>query len=266
MSFVVVNLNSGTHLKDTVNNLLSQTCKRFEIVIKDGGSIDGSTDFLKEWDEPRIKFVVCGDSGIYNAMNQAVSHCDGDFLWFVNAGDRLSNTDTLNVVYRHALQSKSPKSSTLLYGDCFFEDRGYVRFGPKRISEFFIFRTHINHQAQIWPRSAFPKDGFDLNYQVCADYEFFARSLLQGRFGSERVIGLEINYAGGGYSETSIAHSLIEKERRLIQKKYFSKSKYLTYRFLSSLVHVSKHCVEHNFLMSRIYMKKNPFKKSRESI
>jgi hypothetical protein len=187
-------------------------------------------------------------------------------LWFVNAGDRLSNTDTLNVVYRHALQSKSPKSSTLLYGDCFFEDRGYVRFGPKRISEFFIFRTHINHQAQIWPRSAFSKDGFDLNYQVCADYEFYVRSLLSEGFSSNKVSGLEITYAGGGYSETSRAQIIMKEERQIIQLLHFGTTKYRTYHLMSRLTHIAKYCVENSPFISRIYMKYNPFKKNRESI
>lgn len=45
-SIVVVSLNVGRKLSDTINSVLEQSFKDYEIIIKDGISNDNSTDFL----------------------------------------------------------------------------------------------------------------------------------------------------------------------------------------------------------------------------
>ena len=59
---------------------------QIEIVVVDGGSNDGTKDFLasqtltKNWiSEP--------DKGIYNAMNKGLEMATGDYVWFLNSGD-----------------------------------------------------------------------------------------------------------------------------------------------------------------------------------
>ena len=47
-SIVVVSLNSGKRLQETLQSILQQTYSDYEVVIKDGGSKDGSLDFLTE--------------------------------------------------------------------------------------------------------------------------------------------------------------------------------------------------------------------------
>ena len=45
-SIIVVSLNAGERLKHTVESILGQSCEDYEVIIKDGGSTDGSLDFL----------------------------------------------------------------------------------------------------------------------------------------------------------------------------------------------------------------------------
>lgn len=44
-SIIIVTLNAGSKLEETVKSALSQTYKDYEILIKDGASSDGSLDF-----------------------------------------------------------------------------------------------------------------------------------------------------------------------------------------------------------------------------
>jgi glycosyltransferase involved in cell wall biosynthesis len=43
-----VSLNPGERLRRTLESILDQTFTDYEVIIKDGGSKDGSADFLKE--------------------------------------------------------------------------------------------------------------------------------------------------------------------------------------------------------------------------
>ncbi len=45
-SIIVVCLNAGQRLQDTVESILGQRYENFEVVVKDGGSSDGSIEML----------------------------------------------------------------------------------------------------------------------------------------------------------------------------------------------------------------------------
>lgn len=79
-SIIVVCLNPGDKLNRTLDSVLSQTFSDYEIVVKDGGSRDGSVESMRL--DARIRFYKEQDGGIYEAMNQAVSHVKGDFVLF----------------------------------------------------------------------------------------------------------------------------------------------------------------------------------------
>ena len=70
-SIITVSLNSGPKLLETVLNVLKQTCRDFEIIIKDGGSTDDSLSAVKDLNSPFVKIFEEKDSGIYDAMNEA---------------------------------------------------------------------------------------------------------------------------------------------------------------------------------------------------
>lgn len=94
-SIVVVSLNPGDKLFSTLQSILDQDYGNFEIIIKDGGSTDGSVQrFFGEGTErkipadSRIRFFQEPDSGIYDGMNQAVQKVQGQYVLFLNCGDR----------------------------------------------------------------------------------------------------------------------------------------------------------------------------------
>ena len=77
-SIVVVCLNEGERLKKTIKNIRKQTYDNYEIIVKDGLSKDGSLETLPE--DERIKVYCLKDTGIYDAMNQAVDKVSGDYV------------------------------------------------------------------------------------------------------------------------------------------------------------------------------------------
>ena len=92
-SIIVVCLNPGTKLNQTLDSILAQTCPDFEVIVKDGGSRDGSIESMRT--DGRIHLYQEPDHSIYEAMNQAVSHVTGDYILFLNCGDLFYDNEVL---------------------------------------------------------------------------------------------------------------------------------------------------------------------------
>ena len=90
-SIVVVSLNSGERLKNTLQSILNQTFTDYEVIIKDGGSGDRSLDFLNSENvlekNPQIRLIQEKDKSIYDGMNQGVTYVSGRYVQFLNCGD-----------------------------------------------------------------------------------------------------------------------------------------------------------------------------------
>lgn len=84
-SIIVICLNAGTKLKETINSTLGQTYDNYEVIIKDGLSTDNSIDLLPK--NSKLKIIRKKDKGIYDAMNQALEEIQGDYVYFLNCGD-----------------------------------------------------------------------------------------------------------------------------------------------------------------------------------
>ena len=73
-SIIVVCLNPGTKLNQTLDSILAQTCPDFEVIVKDGGSRDGSIESMRT--DGRIHLYQEPDHSIYEAMNPGGLSCD----------------------------------------------------------------------------------------------------------------------------------------------------------------------------------------------
>ncbi|HOG18384.1 MAG TPA: glycosyltransferase [Syntrophales bacterium] len=88
LSIISFCLNSGKYLRETIESVLQQTYKNFEIIVKDGGSTDGTLDILREY--PQIRWVSekeGGDNPILDAIWQAFSMVRGEYVVYLAVSD-----------------------------------------------------------------------------------------------------------------------------------------------------------------------------------
>ena len=93
LSVIVPVYNTEKYLRECIDSILAQTFTDFEIVVKDGGSKDGSIEGMRR--DERICLYTEPDKSIYDAMNQAVAHARGEFILFMNCGDLFYKEDVL---------------------------------------------------------------------------------------------------------------------------------------------------------------------------
>jgi glycosyltransferase involved in cell wall biosynthesis len=216
-SIVTVCLNPGEALTRTVNSVLTQDFDNFEYVIKDGLSHDG-TSYLVHSDS-RVKLVSQQDSGIYDAMNQALSICSGQYVNFLNAGDSFRINHAL---YSVAGCLKSKKYPDLIYTDRNNEKLKAISNYPPSLTSWFLFRKPVCHQAVFVKRDILVRiGGFDTSYQLFADYDALVKLVLMNKIRNIHCPVVAVNYEDGGIS---YHNPLVRKhEHQRIRKTYFSR-------------------------------------------
>ena len=87
ITVITVNFNNLNGLKRTIPSVLSQTYNQYEYIIVDGGSTDGSKEYIEQYSPLIDEWVSEPDKGVYNAMNKAIKMAHGEFCIFMNSGD-----------------------------------------------------------------------------------------------------------------------------------------------------------------------------------
>ena len=74
-------------MQKSINSVLSQTYKNYELIIVDGKSSDGTLKILKK-NNSKIDFWISEkDKGIYDAMNKGIELSKGDIIGILNSDD-----------------------------------------------------------------------------------------------------------------------------------------------------------------------------------
>ena len=94
-SIITINYNNLKGLKRTVRSIFEQSYRNFDYIVIDGGSKDGSIDYLKTMQRRGLSFVSEPDNGIYDALNKGVNLSNQEYVLFVNSGDILYDKDVL---------------------------------------------------------------------------------------------------------------------------------------------------------------------------
>ena len=86
---VIMNCHNGeVFLKESLNSLISQTYKNWELIFWDNNSTDKSETILKQYKDQRIKYFKSDSySKLYRARNLAVSKANGEFITFLDTDD-----------------------------------------------------------------------------------------------------------------------------------------------------------------------------------
>ena len=247
-TIITVTLNCGDKLVNTIKSVLDQTFTDFEMLIKDGGSTDGSLDAVKRLCDTRIRIEKSKDSGIYDAMNQAAGMALGEYIIFMNAGDTFFSEDVLEKVAAADL----PKEKCIAYGDTFFKLWNAVDKAAPEITDSVCYRKIPNHQAIFYSRDTLTDRGFDTQFPIRGDYEHFLYTFYNTDT-AFKYLGFTINnYEGGGFSEKNAAED--KKEYKEAVKRHIPAFKRFLYRMqLILTLHKLRGYLAHNPRFSKQY-------------
>lgn len=223
ITVVTVCYNNAATIRQTIESVLSQTWKKTEYWVIDGGSTDGTIEILKGY-KNRLNWISGSDNGIYDAMNKGWERASKDYVGFLNADDFFAHEKVLAELVQSL--RKAP-DSWAVYGDLAYVDatetKKVIRYwkSGKYRRKAFLFGWMPPHPAFYIRKDAFLFfGGFNsTDFTSAADYEFMLRMLYRNRLPAVYSPGLKVKMRTGGISNRNITNRLrANREDRLAWK------------------------------------------------
>lgn len=177
ISIVTACLNSERHIGQTLDSVTAQQGISCEQVVVDGGSIDRTVEIVSEALRPKGHWISEPDTGIADAMNKGVALSRGEWLLFLQSDDYLRGPTVLARAAVHF----APDLDVCAFPVHFGNDASLAVVNPRGANWWLNFKTGLNHQATFIRRSLFERiGGYDTNFRIAMDYEFFLRAYRAG--------------------------------------------------------------------------------------
>lgn len=211
ISIVTITRNNREGFERTAQSVLSQTQADFEWIVIDGGSTDGTVEYIASLKRQPDHLVSEPDTGVYNAMNKGIAAAHGVYVICLNAGDVFHSPETLRQVCDHGL------GADVVYGDWHrvYGDRIERMRAPKQMEPLWFFRHGCNicQQAMFVRTRRLQESPFDEGFRIVADYAKWRDFMLEGRtFRYVPVVVCDFE-AGIGMSDLRTWRNIVDNVR-----------------------------------------------------
>lgn len=229
VSIITVVYNASKELERTISSIRSQTWEVIEYLVIDGGSEDGTVDAIRKNTDLIDYWVSEPDQGLYDAMNKGLAAATGDYVWFINAGDRIYSPETLTNIFTHRHgpeQSPAPPGdgyADIYYGDTMIVDENDNEIGlrrlrpPEKLSwKSFRYGMLVCHQAILMKKPL--AETYNLELPHSADFDWVIRALKKANsiVNTHQILAA---FLDGGQSKQTIRPSLSERLKSM--KKHY---------------------------------------------
>ena len=190
-SVITICFNDFSGLKATYESLISQDFFDFEWIVIDGGSADGTKEFLEHLVcSFSFQWVSERDKGIYNAMNKGLQMTSGRYLFFMNSNDRFHNSGVMSQVA--TVINDSLENVGIVYGDSIdlLED-GRKFYRPARNIGFLKFGMVAHHQSMVFSSRAVGTLLYNEEFKYSSDYQFIGEVVNACREQGAKIIKIE---------------------------------------------------------------------------
>ena len=178
VSIIMNCYNGEAYLKESIESVLSQTYKNWELIFWDNRSKDRSAEIFKKYDDKKFKYFYAEEhTTLYKARNLAIEKSQGDFIAFLDTDDlweknklelqmKYFDNDQTGVVFSNSYILKKKKKiytkQKLPSGEIFNQliDNYTVGIVTAVIRKFFYLKLI---------------EKFDERFSIIGDYDLFLR-------------------------------------------------------------------------------------------
>lgn len=178
VSAVLVCMNNPGDVKMTLESLHGLIGEYVEVLIIDSSSDDVIKNLINSYDYKNVSYSHMEPSGIYSAMNLGAKLCTlGNYIWFLNPGDSLPNSEDFRSLFRVGMET----NSAWIYGQANVIGGVSTQNFPKKTDDHTLNALcrgslRISHQAMLVRTDVFDGlSGFDKRYKICSDLDFQIR-------------------------------------------------------------------------------------------
>ena len=236
ISIITATYNSGRTVRDTLDSVLRQDYRDYELIVKDGGSTDDTLAICREYMprfEGRMRIIDTPDCGIYDAMNQGIAAATGDVVGILNSDDFYTSFDILKTVARrfekypdidalygdvHYVREEDVTRLTRYYSSRLFR-RCWMRLGFMPAHPSFYCKKAVYERYKLDGRNIPGFKGnpdcayFNTTYKIAADFENLLRMIFVNRIRTYYVCRDFVTMRTGGASSSGAAsHKQINRD------------------------------------------------------
>lgn len=181
LTIITITYNAERYLKRTLESVRMalgniNDISQVEYLIIDGKSADKTLQIASQYKGFITKTVSEPDKGLYDAMNKGLLLASGDYVWFLNAGDEIYDSNVLTELFKN-LNSHADiyYSDAMLVRDNGDEVGLRSKFTPHELPKSlkwqdFLTGMKVCHQAFIVKRDITPQ--YDItNLSADIDWE-----------------------------------------------------------------------------------------------
>ena len=213
VSICIPTYNRKEYLRETIDSILAQTYKDFEIVVVDDGSTDGTEDMIKKLDVP-VTYYWQQNSGDAAARNKLIELAQGKYISFIDSDDLLMP----DAIERMIRIMEAENEDVIVYGSYFrIDEHGKIYGRCKRrlysgIITRHLFETILVHACgSMFPTKILRESpAFDKSLNICSDYDLWLRLSMKYRFIALPEPTFKRRRHSTNLSEASLENCLIE--------------------------------------------------------
>jgi glycosyltransferase involved in cell wall biosynthesis len=197
--------NAKETIGSTVNSVLKQTYRNFELIIINDGSVDASYEIISHYLDKRIRILNNSSNlGVAESRNIAIRSAKGKYISFIDSDDTWT-PDKLEVQYR---ASQQERDATVIFSNYFIKkyDKVYdanIKFSSERkflYSDLLHGGNKIGMLTAIVKREALGEKNIfrSIGHE---DYDFWLRVLGNGAYA--HFVNQKLAYYNAGVSGIS---------------------------------------------------------------
>ena len=233
-SIVTITYHAARVLKPTVDSVLMQSYADVEHLIIDGASTDDTLKIAEAYKATsnevgnghEVRILSEPDKGIYDAMQKGLNMATGDYICFLNAGDRFPDPDTLLMIADKVDTEHKPG---VLYGDTDVVDESGAFLYHRRLAapetlnwKSFRYGMLVCHQAFYTLAAIAKETPYDQRYRYSADVDWCIRVMKEAE--KRHLSLMNIHAVVAHYLEegqTTIHHRASLKERFDVMRRHY---------------------------------------------
>ncbi|GAB4189637.1 MAG: glycosyltransferase [Coleofasciculaceae cyanobacterium] len=194
ISIIIPVCNGEKTIQKTLESVLQQTFKDFEIILINDGSQDSTLDVINNIKDEKLRVFSYPNAGVSTSRNRGLALAKGEFISFLDADD-LWTPDKLETQLK-ALQNNSQAAVAYSWSDWIDESGQFLRSGGHitvngKVFEQLLVRDFIESGSNPLIRrqaldevgdfepSVTPAEDWDMWLRLAARYEFVAVPCVQ---------------------------------------------------------------------------------------
>lgn len=220
ISILLPVFNVEKFVRQSIQSILHNTYKNFELVLVNDGSTDNTDSIIKSYSDPRIKYFIKTNSGLIDTLNYGLKKCSNPIIMRMD-GDDVIAKNKIQKQLDYFIKSQSILTGTNGYLiDSEGKKRGYIDLPTEHNH---ILKSMLNispsfiHPSVMYYKDAVQKaGGYDSNFKHAEDFDLFLKLSSFGKLSNlnERLIYLRKHDENISYlnAKEQIKNTIISRE------------------------------------------------------